>query len=490
MSALHQRTLFDTPAAGSAGSRKMIKAELAGRHSHVAQNGIRVNIYKRNDKYIARGRIDGAAFGKTLDAEELKAEAGLRELLSDLDRESFVRPSEQVRREVRRRRSPRLTIRELVDEFLRAKRRLRGDKTAKDYKSRLMHLLAFSERAKVERKYRFASEIDFEFVLEYREFLTQRQTTRNGKPNGKLRHLAPNHVRLIIETLGTVLSWATKPEVALLPASFVSPCTTEVAGKRTNKDPLRLTPLPFAKRTAIVEQTDEWELCHLAFSLVLPVRPDEVTGLLISDVDFENRRLIFGSRMGGRDFNKGQQEFTIPLAQELLDIATRCTDGRTAGPLLQNRRHFSRGDRSSTYPRHDNDLNVILERFVTEKNLRLTCAADWKRAYRKFLRSLGGVSSNMLSKAFRKVADRSDIATGIRFYDTRASVTTEMEHSGISHLVQRYVTGHTTSDILNDYVSLDPQREMEKYYGSIASLLEAISNRLNELRLTSADSSQ
>lgn len=487
MTATNSRAQADKQTNSSSKSRKMVKAELAGRHVHVARNGVRVNISMRSGKYIARGRIDGVAFGIMLGKDEDQAEAVLREILSDLDRDAFVRPSERSRREVRRRRIPRITMRELVDEFLAAKRRSRGDKTTKDYRSRLMHLLAFCECDDVSRKYRFAADIDLNFLYAYREFLSQRQTTRNGKPNGRLQHLAPNHIRLVIESFGTVLTWAMKPEVALLPPTFVSPYTTEVAGVRTNKDPLRLTPLPFEKRIELIAQTDGWELCQLAFSMVLPFRPDEATGLLVSDVDFENRRLQFGSRMGGRDFNKGQQAFTIPLPAELLAIARICIGMRTAGPLFQDRKHFRREVFASTYPRNNDDLAGMLEDFVADRRPNLTCAADWKKAYRLFLRSLGGVNPNLLSKAFRNAADRSGIATEIRFYDTRASVTTEMEHSGISHLVQRYVTGHTTTDILNEYVSLDPEGEMRKYWTHISRLLEAIRDRTIELGLTTID---
>ncbi|MGZ0174586.1 MAG: phage integrase SAM-like domain-containing protein [Planctomycetales bacterium] len=484
MAAINNLTSTEKPSKKTAESRKMVRSELMGRHSHVAQNDVRVNIYIRAGKYIARGRIDGVAFGKTIGSNVDQAEVGLRELLGNLDRDSFIRPSEQSRRAVRRRRVPRMTFRELIDEFLARTRRSRGDKTFKDYRSRLMPLLEFCERDDVERRYRFAADIDLDFLFSYREFLSERRATRNGKSNGRLRHLAPNYVRLLIETVGTMLTWAARSDVALLPADFVSPCTTEVAGVRTNKDPLRLTPFPFLKRMDLIAQTDAWELCQLGFSMVLPLRPDEANGLLVSDVDFEHRRLKFRTRLGGRDFNKGKQQFTIPLPKELLMLAKHCIGNRQAGPLLQDRKHFGRNESPATYPMNNDELMAMLEDFVEEKKPNLTCPADWKKAFRQLLRTLGGVSPNMLSNAFRKTADRSGIATEVKFYDTRASVTTEIEHSDISHLVQRYVTGHTTSDIMNEYVSLDPEREMQKYWSHIAKLLETIRDRAAQLGLT------
>ena len=57
------------------------------------------------------------------------------------------------------------------------------------------------------------------------------------------------------------------------------------------------------------------------------------------------------------------------------------------------------------------------------------------------------------------------------FYNLRGSISTDLNRAGVSRLVQRYVSGHTTSHILMDYVSLDPATEMQKYFEQIKPLL-------------------
>jgi hypothetical protein len=52
-----------------------------------------------------------------------------------------------------------------------------------------------------------------------------------------------------------------------------------------------------------------------------------------------------------------------------------------------------------------------------------------------------------------------------------------MNRAGVPELELRYLTGHTTSDILNQYVTLDPETAMATYFQSIRSLLEAIAQR-------------
>lgn len=48
-------------------------------------------------------------------------------------------------------------------------------------------------------------------------------------------------------------------------------------------------------RIRLVEHMDCWQLCHLVFSVVLPLRPEEAAGLLISDVNFAESWLELGT---------------------------------------------------------------------------------------------------------------------------------------------------------------------------------------------------
>jgi hypothetical protein len=52
-----------------------------------------------------------------------------------------------------------------------------------------------------------------------------------------------------------------------------------------------------------------------------------------------------------------------------------------------------------------------------------------------------------------------------------------MNRAGVPELELRYLTGHTTGDILNEYVTLDPEGAMAAYFRSIGLLLEAIATR-------------
>jgi len=113
---------------------------------------------------------------------------------------------------------------------------------------------------------------------------------------------------------------------------------------------------------------------------------------------------------------------------------------------------------------------------------------DLKRLVRSVLLDMGGVSEDALAKSFKSLIARASLVlpAGARFYDLRGSCTTDLEQSGVSHLVQRYVTGHTTSDILFQYASIDPAGQMQKYFPHIQPLLDAIQRRATQLGIANA----
>jgi len=86
---------------------------------------------------------------------------------------------------------------------------------------------------------------------------------------------------------------------------------------------------------------DAWQLCQLALSLTLPLRPDEAAGLLVRDVDFQHGWLEFGAHLAECNFTKEQLAFKLPFPGELEPLLRRCIGSRTDGPLLRNRKAFA-----------------------------------------------------------------------------------------------------------------------------------------------------
>jgi hypothetical protein len=470
----------------SAPRRRMVRAELLGQHSHQTTDGQSVHVWVRDNKYLARGRHQGRAFGQDLGADKRDATAALRRLLVQLEDGTFQPPSEARKRILKAQSVPRNSVRQLCDAFLVEKRKLRGRKTAGDYRNRLAPLVEFSEQPDVVRCWRLAADIDRDYVVRFAAFLHQRKTSRNGRAAAKERPLSPSQIFNILDCARTVFFWGRRPEVGQLPSAFGNPFTEDLVGSRPKKDPLRPTIFPIELRAALVRRMDPWQLCQLGMALVLPLRPEDYTGLLISEVDFDVRQLCFGTRLGGWDFNKGKQTYRVPFPIELEPLLRSCVAGRNDGPLLRQRTIVD-GRRQ---PKLQVDsIQEIRESFERAKAAAETDAIqakqDGKRLFRRLLLDMGGVSSDSLAKEFNQLTREAKVPTGARFYDLRGSVTTDLKDARVDRLIQLYVTGHSLApEILSNYVSLKLEEDMRGYFRHIRPLLDSIQTRAVQLGLS------
>jgi hypothetical protein len=462
--------------------RRMIPAELMGGHAHETAGGKRIYIWRRGTKYLARGRFQGRYFGETL-GDEPAATTKLRRLLTTIEDGAYRPPSEAHRRHLADGPVPRLTFRQLADEFLAAKRKQVGAQTAADYRARLAPLLVFAELPVNRKQWPLAADIGTAFVSEAKSYLYTHRTTRNGRPGGEPRPLSSRQIVNVMETLRAMLSWAADPRNNRLPPGWVNPVTRGLVGTPPAKDPFRRDPLPLDLRVRLVGLMDAWQLCTLLPSMTLPMRPDEATGLLIDDVDFGNAELLFGANLSGVNFTKKKVAFRLPFPVELRPVLRAAVGGRTGGPLLRTRRAIATvappGIASIADLKTRFDQQVLAARSGTVQT-----DHDRKLLFRRLLRELGGVTEDAMNREFKSLLAAAGVGTGATLYTLRSSVTTTMSTGAkLAHLELTYLTSHSTRDILTRYTSLDVHGEMRKYFDHIRPLLEAVDRRCGELGL-------
>jgi len=468
---------------GKDDNRKMVAASLWGRHTHASDKGLNVHIWRRGKTFIARGRIDGKAFGETLGSDEKSAEIKLRRVLTEIDNGRFVRPSAKIKQAIKSTVPERLSFAELCNEYVLETRKLKGEDTASDYRARLIHAIRFLEQPDNRRRWPYARNLDRDFAIALKEYLFTTKTTRNGKPGAAAKPLSVRHVFNVMECVRTALNWAARPDKHLLPFDFANPMTREIVGDKPRKDPMRKQILPLDVRIALVKNLDCWELATIGLLALLPIRPEELEGVLIGDVDFESRTLRIGTRFKGADFTKGKTDLLLPLPGELMPVLNACAAGRNEGPLLRRRAIWD----WSKLPKLDladlEHFETLLQERLIAAGKRTMSANDRKKIVRSLLRDLGGVDTNQVGKDFKKrIAASAGINTHL--YQLRHAVTTDMNRAGIRLLELRYLTGHSVREIMNEYVGLDPQGEMQKYFNYAAPLLKAIENRGEELGCT------
>jgi integrase len=462
---------------------RMVSAELNGRHTYKTDTGRAVHIYTRDECYIARGWWEGQAYGVTLGSDPARAEGAMRRLQTELEAGTFVPPSMNADRQINTKVCLPISTRQLVDLFLTDKRKKLGSDTAANYASRLTHLLEYADDAAILRKYKHASNVDYNFAVDFSRFLRSRRVKPNGKPGADEVPISPRQIHNVLDTARSLFNWAKQPKINKLPASFLNPFDNEIVGQPPKKDPLRPNPWPLEARIRLVGAMDAWQLCHFAIPLVLPLRPEDYCGLLIQEVDFDRRTLQFGFRADGHDFNKGRQSFRTPYPVEIEPYLRLCMGERTAGPLLRSRAVFEGRRSPSRTVSSSCDVDRLFQTAIASANAKhVQCANDAKGVIRSTILKMGGVSEDAMGKEFRTLRDRAGCGDG-RLYDLRGACNTEMHRHGVSLLAQRYLTGHTLQDIQAEYVSLDPATEMAPYFASLTPLFTAMAARAAELGL-------
>ncbi len=466
------------PVAGPKSARRMLQCTLGGQHEYRTESGQRVQIWSRDDKFMARARWNGQQIGVTLGDNEEAANHRLQRLLIELEDGTFVPGNEARQRQISRRPIPKMDLRSQVSEFLATKRRLRGIDTAGDYKNRLMHVLDFAEQPVNQRKWPLARDLNPGFAVALREFLFVRDVTPNGRDGAERRKMSPKMVRLCLEALRAVLNWAVRADVRKLPAEFANPITDELLGPKPIKDPLRTCAITMQHRTKMIEIMDEWQLLNLAPLLLLPTRFEDVAGALVSDFDLELAMWRLGSRCGGSDFNKSRVNVQMPLPAILVGLLRQTIGGRTDGPMFRKRQVWNAKKRPVRTFANQDEFESLYDQYLRKaKKTEIGNEQDRKKVIRKMIRDCGGVTTDEISSGLKQLMAVVGINDHVPPYQIRAAVTTELHRAGVRHLELRYLTMHSPNDILNEYTSLDPRGEMEKYFEAVKPLLQTLVRR-------------
>jgi integrase len=453
----------------------MIKAELLGNHQHQTVNGFSVHVWQRDGKFILRGSFQGQRYGLTVGSDQLTAAHQLRKLLNDLEEGRFTRPSESASdKKSSAMVSQRLTLLDLTTRFLGHIRKLRGRDTEKSYRGRLIPVLKFSEEVK--QQYPFVIKFDAEWALKLKAWLHQQHVDRRGINSAAPKHFSAKHIRNVLETTRYLFKYCQSIDRRWLPLSWQNPITVELIGPKVCKDPLRSNPIPIEQRVQLINVATTDELRALLLSILLPLRPEQVTGLLVSDVDFDQKFLKFGTRLNGADFTKGRTSFSVPFPPEIESWLLQQINGRQSGPLLLKPSHTIKQrlaaqlNVSTDYDWHVYQAQLPLAELQSDN--------DRKRYFRRFLKDCGGYSTDDLYKSFKSLAKRAGLEK-LTISQLRHAITTSMKDAGVPHLELRYLTGHTTSDIINHYTGLNPRHEMQKYFWSMEPLLNLLVERCN-----------
>jgi len=466
--------------------RPWVKAEIGGRHEHISDAGHKITIVERNGNLMARFRVDGAQRCKTLGTPGIKSENALARLKVQLEDKTYIPPSEQRSRRYQTAAIPKLKLPELANAYLLDVRARDGRRTADTYGSRLDHVVAFWDVAGNRRKWRFAADLDRDFVVALKIFLNQREVSRNGRPGCATARMASRTIRECVDTLRRMLAWAMRPDVRKLPSDFVQPVTSDLRISKPQKDPARANPIPIERRIAMVKLMDTYQLTHLIYPLVLAIRPEDLAGAVVEDFDLQSGIWRIGDRFEGRDFTKGHVTYHVPLPNIVAELARIAAGDATGGPMFRSRAVW-RGTRQPRCPfRSNEELMELVRSELRRRGRDVQTPQDEKKVIREMIVRGGGVGKKAISNELARLMREVGVPRDVPPYRLKAAVTSDLQASGLNLLDLRYLTGHTTTDIMNEYAVLDPAKAMNKFSETIGPLLDAVRQRAIELKLVTA----
>lgn len=469
--------------------RRMVQASLLGRHSHHTPSGHRLHVSVRDGAFLARGRCEGRQFGETLGRDATKAEMRLHEILADLEAGTYRPPSHPSRKNRRPKRIPRVTLREIVEEYVADVRKRKGCPTATRYRNWLAHALEYAERLNVRKGYPLASNFDRDFVIGLRQFLETKSVTRNGRVGGTKRLMSARSVMEVLERAKAALAYAMRPAIGLLPTDFDMPFERELIGRAPRKNPIRPIVLNLETRIQLLTVMDSYELIHVGPLFILPLRPGELVSLLIDETDWVRDVLRVGDRFDGRDFTKGRQDFQIPFPEQLRPLFRAAVGDRRDGPVFRSRACFEGRSCQRLRVLERGDLARTVEREL-QKNA-LGTLQDAKKLCREIIHRAGGVSTRQLARTFQKVLRKAGLDDrDIRLYDLRHAVASEYEQADVPFVVRKYVMGHSINDVITEYTALtmDHIRDsLRRHWDHAGGLLIAIGRRTEQLKIHAAD---
>jgi integrase len=269
-----------------------------------------------------------------------------------------------------------------------------------------------------------------------------------------------------------------KPETRHLTFRFNNPFNTDLVGLKPRKDPFRKQKLPLDFRIRIVERLDCWQLATIGLMMLLPLRPEELEGILIGDVDFRDRTICIRERLDGADFGKTHQSVYYPFPEKLVPILVNCIGDRQEGPLLQRRAVYEYCEPVPGVADREHLEQEVRDAILAAGSKAVT-ALDRKKLVRKYFRSIGGLEPNSLAREFKDIIPSMGVRA--RFYDLRHDVTADMRRCGIQELEMHYLTSHSTNDILNECVGLEPDVEMNKWFEKAGGLIDVVRARAESL---------
>ena len=311
------------------------------------------------------------------------------------------------------------------------------------YRSATVHLIAFAEVATLKHPSELIPRVTEDFV----RYLRGTKVAPNGHANTAKRPLRDSGVKFILQICSAMINYAKTQRH--LPPYYENPFATTGICNIPVEDAKKTFVFSRDEERRLLAQADPWLLPIMVLLLQTGMRPQEVTRLLVLDIDLEEGWVHIRNKKELGWMVKTRRERSIPITPELTLVLRSVIDGRPTGPVFRQRR-CSNGHIPPFENWTRNEVEAELSQRADQLQLsstELTSRLAVRQAAKTIWRDWGAVKYDYLRHQFKglmKKIERPDITT---IKTCRHNFATCLQDANVDPLIRNELLGHSPAGL-------------------------------------------
>ena len=346
--------------------------------------------------------------------------------------------------------------------------------TVKRYASALQeHYLAFATQPNIERKYRYASDVNRDFQLELAAYLKSATVKPNGHPNSKSSSMSGQGY--IVDVARAMYQWAIDSDQGnLLAEDFRNPFLRN--GRRLRSEPQDQFGEPditLSMATEFLEACDDYQRRLFVPLIFYGLRPSELCFLFQTSNNDDWLDVVCRPDLDYR--TKGGRNKRLPVPSLLSELIYNDSDNRG---LIYLRRGVAEGrEHPSLQGYTESELEAEYKKQY--RKAKATTAKDKLRVRDQVLQDAGGLNYDHIANEFKKLHRKLKWPSAATLKDFRHLCATSWENAGMPEHYRKYLLGQSTGRAaIVTYTHLNQVREhfqkaIDSQFEPLISVLES-----------------
>ena len=423
----------------------------------------KVRVYRRSDHYVLQwwDVAQKKTLSQRIDGDLLEAIVRARETDARLaNYSSSGQPAGRVEHE-------RLVCVYIDDLTKRCDAGEIDPRTVDRYSAPPASLLAVRDAAGVARHFRYVTDINRDFRLEFSRFLQSRHVSLNGNFAGATRPMRGQ--RYVIDVVRSMLHWAADAARGnLLPSGFQNPFRQHKAAAGGSTARLADPDITLEMAAEFLSVCDRFQLPIFGTLALYGLRPDELGWIFWEEIDVAWLRVTGHPELSYK--TKGRRDKQFPILECLQSVwPPACRPGQG----LVFHRCAARIRAAAVLAK-----SVLAEEFQRRRSMETKHSSFSERRLRDdLLGEAGQLSYDHVENEFHRLAKQLGWPQTATMKDFRHLFATNLENAGVPESYRRFLMGHSPGRAaIVTYTHLNKLREhyLRAVDSEFSTLIEAI----------------